>query len=183
MNQGLIPRRYAKALYLLATEQGAAADVYAAMIHLAEAFSAEPALHKAMANPHVSAADKQQLVMSAAQAAGNAEALVADMVKLLEKNRRMEFVREMALAYVAIYRLEHKIYSVVITSAVPLQKAELERIHSLVNKHLPEGSTAEFSEETNPDLIGGFIVSIDNELLDASVSNELKQLRLKLLSH
>ena len=35
---------------------------------------------------------------------------------------------------------------------------------------------------TDPDIIGGFTVDIDNERLDASVKNELKQLRLKLLS-
>ena len=39
----------------------------------------------------------------------------------------------------------------------------------------------EYTYSTDPDLIGGFTVDIDNERLDASVKNELKQLRLKLL--
>ena len=39
----------------------------------------------------------------------------------------------------------------------------------------------EYDTHVNPDLIGGFTVSIDNERLDASVKNELKQLRLNLL--
>ena len=41
----------------------------------------------------------------------------------------------------------------------------------------------EYSFVTDPDLIGGFVVTIDNRQLDASVKNELKQLRLKLLSN
>lgn len=41
----------------------------------------------------------------------------------------------------------------------------------------------EYSERVDPELIGGFVVNIDNERLDASVSNEFKQLRLKLLSN
>ena len=40
----------------------------------------------------------------------------------------------------------------------------------------------EYNHRIDPDLIGGFVVNIDNEKLDASVANELKQLRLKLLS-
>lgn len=181
MNQGLIPRRYAKALYLLAAEKGQTAQVYDAMNRLAAAFADEKDLHKALANPHVDAADKLSLVSAAC--GHEAEALVTDMVRLLERNRRMEFLRDIALAYVAIYRSENHIYRVDITSAMPLQPEELKRIQSLVHKHLPAGSTAEFNEAVNPDLIGGFSVSIDNELLDASVAAEFKQLRLKLLSH
>lgn len=183
MNQGLIPRRYAKALFMLASEQGADAPLYEAMCRLAAAFAAEPELQKAMANPHVSASDKQQLLASASGARDKSASLLADLAKLMEQNRRMEFVREVALAYIGIYRSSHKIYSVTITSAAPLEDAELRRIESLVKKHLPSDATAEFSQQVDSDLIGGFTVSIDNELLDASVANELKQLRLKLLSH
>lgn len=43
MNDGLIPNRYAKALYKAATEQGTAEQVYAAMKRLEGAFAAEPA--------------------------------------------------------------------------------------------------------------------------------------------
>ena len=87
------------------------------------------------------------------------------------------------MAYVKLYREAQRIFKVAITSAAPLQPEELRRIKTLVERQLPEGATAEYVEAVAPELIGGFTVSIDNELLDASVANELKQLRLKLLSH
>lgn len=183
MNQGLIPRRYAKALFELASERGADKDVYAAMLRLASAFSAEPELQKAISNPHVASADKVKLIEAAAAPEAKAKSIVADMAKLLAVNVRMEFAHAIALAYAQEYRKARMIYSVEIASAAVLQSAELKRIHSLVDAHLPKGATAEYSEVVNPNLIGGFTVSIDNELLDASVANELKQLRLKLLSH
>ena len=40
----------------------------------------------------------------------------------------------------------------------------------------------EFIATINPALLGGFVVNIDNERLDASIKNELEQLRLKLTS-
>lgn len=179
MDQGLIPRRYAKALYLLAAEKGRAAEVYAAMQQLAAAFDSEPELQKTIANPHVDAADKEALVGSVT----SENPLIADMVRLLARNRRLELLRGVALGFVALYRAENHIYRVEITSAAPLQAPELKRIQNLVNNHLPANSTAEFSEAVDPTLIGGFKIAIDNELLDASVAGDFKQLRLKLLSH
>lgn len=183
MTEGLIPRRYAKALHMLAVEKGVDSDVYAAMRTLCAAFEARPDLQKALANPHVDESQKKLLLIAAANPKTSLVRLLSDMADLLLQNRRMNLAREVAQAYVAIYREAHSIYSVGITSAVPLQDAELQRIKALVERTLPSGSTAEYAEAVNPDLIGGFTVSIDNQLLDASVSNELKQIRLKLLSH
>jgi len=183
MNRGLIPHRYAKALYLLAAEQGSDKEVYGAMNRLSAAFAAEEGLQKALANPYVAPADKLALVEAATVPEGKSSSLVIDLVKLLERNRRMEFLRDIALAYIKIYRKEHHIYKVEITSAMALQPSEIQRIQTLVHNHLPAGSTAEFTTAVNPELIGGFSVSIDNELLDASVASDFKQLRLKLLSH
>lgn len=182
MNQGLIPRRYAKALFLVARERACDVQVYDAMRRLVDAYNANVGLDRAIGNPAIDVADKRNLVAASACASGPAEALLADFVKLLDRNRRLELIREIALAYVDVYRREHKIFSVVITAPQPLEANEVQRIHSLVERHLPASATAEFDHQINPDLIGGFTVSIDNELLDASVASELKQLRLKLLS-
>lgn len=181
MNQGLIPRRYAKALYLLASEKNRDKEIYQAMFRLSDVFNDEPKLQTAIANPHVSAQDKLALICVAANV--SSDSLVGDMVKLIERNNRTNLLREIALAYINIYRSKHHIYQVTITSAMPLQPAEFKRIQSLIINHLPEEALPEFSEKVNPNLIGGFTVSIDNELLDASVAADFKQLRLKLLSH
>ena len=58
----------------------------------------------------------------------------------------------------------------------------MSRLKSLVEKHLGD-ATVEFTKDVDPDLIGGFVVTVNSERLDASVSNEIKQLRLKLLSN
>ena len=68
------------------------------------------------------------------------------------------------------------------SAAAPLAKEAEDRLKKLITDHLA-GDTMEYSFVTDPDLIGGFVVTIDNRQLDASVKNELKQLRLKLLSN
>ena len=51
----------------------------------------------------------------------------------------------------------------------------------LIENSFP-GRTLEFSERIDASIIGGFIVDVDHVRMDASISNEIEKLRLKLLS-
>ncbi|MCM1348187.1 MAG: F0F1 ATP synthase subunit delta [Firmicutes bacterium] len=181
MNEGLIPRRYAKALLLVAQERGLATKVYDVMKRLDASFVELPQLSETLNNPYISLADKKNLILTAAGESGNKTGLLADFVKLIAENRRIGFIRLMALAYVDLYRQENHIYDVKVTSAAKLSDADQKRLMQLVEKHL-NGGTMEYSMQIDPSLIGGFTVSVGNEKVDASVSNELKQLRLNLLN-
>ena len=58
MNEGLIPRRYAKALYKYAQENGCAKEVYAGTQVLEKAFASHPSLSKSLGNPALSNDEK-----------------------------------------------------------------------------------------------------------------------------
>ena len=181
MNQGLIPSRYAKALFEYAAEKGDDSRLFEAMQQLTQSFASEPALDKTMSNPFVSKADKAKLIYTAAGASQGTDAVVDSFVSLLADNNRLDMARDIALAYLRIYRQRHNIRLVTVTSAAPMDAADEERLRRLIDAHL-DGATMDYHHEVDPDLIGGFTVSVDNERLDASVANELKQLRHNLLS-
>lgn len=181
MNEGLIPRRYAKALYKVAIERNCARQLYAEMTTLADSFAQNPKLAATIANPYISAEQKISLLNVAAGV--TSDATYADFLKLLINNRRIAAMRDIALAYQEIYRKANSIYVVNLTSATALDSTEVERLRKLVMNNLPEGASIEFNQIVDPSLIGGFTISIDNERLDASINNELKQLRLKLISN
>lgn len=178
MDKGLLPRRYAKALYKYAEEKNQTDKVYDLMRNLALAFDNNRELKNVIANPFVPVEEKKKLLMTAV---GEENPTLADFIKLLALNNRLDIARETALAYVDIYRSENKIHRVEITSAAPLNEADRKRITDMIDKHIG-GDTAEYTFSVNPDLIGGFVVTIDNERLDASVRNELEQLRKTLIS-
>ncbi len=182
MNQGLIPNRYAKALFKFASGRGRADRVYGLMTALAESFAEQPQLQVAIANPYISPDDKTRLLVTAAGADGKNDTCFNDFLRLLHENRRVEFVRAIALAYLGIYREAHNIFLVKLMTASSLPADDVKRIRDLVERHL-KGASMEFSQVVDPGLIGGFVIDINSERLDASVSNELKQLRLKLLSN
>ena len=68
MNEGLIPGRYAKALYKFACEQGESDAVYAQMKKLTASYDREPALRTAVENRFLPVADKEKVLMTASSA-------------------------------------------------------------------------------------------------------------------
>lgn len=179
MNEGLIPRRYAKALYKVATERKQQARIFELMQTLAASFEANPDLRQLVANPFVEQSEKARLLTIAAGATAD-DATFADFLKLLAQNRRIDLAAAIATAYVDYYRSVNNIRRVQVVSAAPLDPAVEQRIRSIVAAHL-NGASMDFSTSVDPDLIGGFVVNIDNERLDASLRHQLKELRLNLL--
>jgi F-type H+-transporting ATPase subunit delta len=179
MNEGLIPRRYAKALYKFALEKGQDKPMYALMQKLSKAFVSDLSLQEVMCNPFIDNNDKVTL-LKIASGADESISSFFDFLKLLIENKRISFIRSIALAYLTIYRKANNIYLVEVVSATTMDEADQARLHKLIEKHL-NGGSMEYSQRVDSQLIGGFVVNIDSERLDASVQNELKQLRLNLL--
>lgn len=180
MNDGLIPQRYAKALYKLALDKGNAKAVYEEMKLVADSFRDNPDLNRVLANPFVSRDDKENLLLAAA--GKDVEADYRAFVKLILQHDREEFAQQMALAYRDIYRKENNISQVTVTTASEISPDQLEKIRKIVQEAYKNFSL-EWEYRVNPDLIGGFVVDVDSSRLDASLSNELEQLRTNLLSN
>lgn len=182
MDQGLIPRRYAKALYEVGEERNDNDALYAAMGRLAKAFADTPGLAGTVANPFVAKNDKASLLTTAAYGADNKniDPVFNDFIKLLERNERLDLAREIAIAFVALYREKHSIFRVDIVSAATMADKERARLEKIIESHIGKG-TFEYDYTVNPALIGGFMVTVNSERLDASVSSQLENLRLKLI--
>ena len=66
MVTGLIPHRYAMALYKYAMETKTGDKVYEEMKRVADAFSSNPGLEKVLSNPYVKSDDKKRVLLAAA---------------------------------------------------------------------------------------------------------------------
>ncbi len=182
MDKGLIPRRYAKALMEVAAQRKDDLELYKIMQTLAAAFENTKGLQQTLANPFVDSKDKIDLLTKAVygDSTDKPDATYSDFLKLLAQNGRIDLARDIALAYINIYRQEHNIFRVDIVSAAPLDQSEKTRLEKVIKKHIGE-ATSEFNFSTDPALIGGFTVTVNSERLDASVASQLKLLRLKLV--
>lgn len=178
MNEGLIPHRYAKALYKYAQEHNCTQQVYDDTQTIEKAFATYPALSKSLGNPAVPTTGKEQLLTTAAgEKAGEG---ILRFIKLVLHNRRETLFRAMMLSYQEIFRQENGIARVTIVTATEMAGNIVERIKELLKTQLDK--KLEFVYETDPSLIGGFILRVESMQLDASIRNELKQMRVKLLN-
>lgn len=180
MISGLIPHRYARALYKFAGENGAQESVYAEMNRVIEAFAANPTLGKVLSNPFVAPDDKRKLLLAAAGEKPGDD--YRRFVSLILDHRREEFALLMAYAYRDIYRKENNISTVRITTAAQLPEEEMAKLKQVVQNAYKD-RVFEYTSAVDPDIIGGFIIDVDNTRMDASISNELEQLRQNLSSN
>lgn len=180
MNDGLIPQRYARALYKYTEEHGTSASVYSQMKTVADAFVRNDSLGKVLSNPFVDNSDKSRLLLAAA--GEHPEDDYRAFVRLLISKKRAPWAREMALCYRDLYRRAHNVAMVKITTATPLPGEEMKRIRAMVTKAF-DAVTLEFTQEVNADIIGGFVIDVDSVRMDASLRNELEKIRLTLLSN
>ena len=178
MDNGLIPRRYAKALYKFALEKGETKRIYDLSKRVIDAFKENPDLQKVLSNPFISDEDKEKLLLSAA---GEKDKIYEQFVLLIISQKRVEFANAMMLAYRDIYRKENHISQAKITTAVKLDESRMKKLKKLVTDAFKD-SELEFSEAVDPSLIGGFVIDVDSVRMDASLSNELEKLRQTLLS-
>ena len=86
MDEGLISRRYAKALLKYAQDQGCADRIYDESKNFEKAFTQHPEVEKALQNPVLKREEKERLIVSAT--GGNAATAFIRFIRLVIGNRR-----------------------------------------------------------------------------------------------
>ena len=167
MDEGLIARRYAKAVFRYAQELNAADAVYEKMKLFEKNYIAHPDLQKALLNPLLSSEDKEML-LSTAIGIEPGEAYIKG-IRLLIRNHREMYVRSICLMFQKIYRAANGI--------MELSDETMDKIKEFVRRHTDK--TIEFVHKVDPSIIGGFILQIGSRQLDASLMKELKEMSLQ----
>ena len=101
MSDGLIPRRYAKALYKYATEIGDAQEIYELLKGLSFRYTAIDELKRAVLNPEISDEAKGAYMLKLA--GGKPGSSLDKFLLLCVRNNRTEYLQKISLAYVDLY--------------------------------------------------------------------------------
>lgn len=177
MDEGLISRRYARALYRYASEKNVEKDVYEAMRAFDASAAAHPDLQRALGNPVLPPDKKEALLVSAVGGRPGDDLL--KFLRLLTKNHRETHMRSISLIYQDIYRQARGILRVGILTAGELPAEAMEKIKAFVGRRTSKA--IEFVHKVDPSIIGGFVLQVGSRQLDASLRKELKDIGLKLM--
>lgn len=155
------------------------AQVFARALYESLVSSALDALRAAMARLNgAGATPTEQQVLAALPASTPAE--VKNLVQLLAREGKLSQLAPIAGAFERLAQGQQTVLTGEVTSAVPLDDAQRQRIVSdLRTKY---GSTLELSFSVDPSLIGGLIIRVGDQVLDNSLRTRLSSIQRNMLA-
>lgn len=136
-------------------------------------------LRNFLANPFVKPEDKKAVL---GQLVGeNINPYMRNFLMLLVDRRRILLLEEICQQYLAILRELNQTVLAEVISAVELtedqQQAVREKVIAMTN-----AVRVELDTKLDPDLIGGVIIKVGSQVIDASLRGQLRRLSLRLSS-
>ncbi|MFU7529164.1 F0F1 ATP synthase subunit delta [Qipengyuania sp. ASV99] len=165
--------RYASALFELASEAGTVTSVESDLDTLGKALSESADLRGAATNPQSSRSEQAQAIAAVAKLL-ELSPLTSNFLGVLAGNRRLSKLNEMIAAFKAIAAGQRGEVTATVTSAHPLGD---EQIAALKNKLTArQGRTVMLTADVDPELLGGLVVTIGSQRIDASIRTRLNSL-------
>jgi F-type H+-transporting ATPase subunit delta len=167
-------KRYTDAVFSIARETGSF-DQWQRDLDVLATLMDDGTAASVLASPNISRAEKLALIKSALEG-GQAEAL--NLATLLLDRGRLAIAPEMAGLFRDAALDELGIVIANVTTAVPIDKDAEAAIRQQLSKLV--GKQVEIRAEVDESLIGGIVARIGDQLIDGSVSNQLRRLRDRL---
>jgi F-type H+-transporting ATPase subunit delta len=180
MQNPRLAARYAKSLIDLAVERKELDKVYADVQYIQGVGKASPQFLSLMRSPVIKG-DKKQAILDALTK-GKIGPIMEGFNRLLVNKGREDAMSEILNAFIEQYNEIKGINKVKLTTAQPLTDAAKEAIMAKVKK---DSGVQNIQLETKVDesLIGGFVLEYNNQLVDASVLRDLKDIRKQFTSN
>lgn len=177
MNDSKISVRYAKALFESASEQKVLDHVRKDMEEV-QSICAVSEFEYLVSNPVMKESDKCDAL---AKVLGEKiHPLSKALLDLVFKNGREQFIQAIARNFIGLYKKEKGIKSVTFSTATVVTNEIRTKVEKIIQEAL--NSPVELQSEKKDELIGGFVVRIEDQQYDASVATSLKKVRKQLLN-
>ncbi len=128
-------------------------------------------------NPFIEADQKKAVINEIVGESTNSN--LRNFLMLLVDRRRILLLEPICEHYITLLRQKNQTVLAEISSAVPLsqeqEQAIREKVIAMTNAHQVELET-----KIDPDLIGGVIIKVGSQVIDASLRTQLRRLSLRL---
>ena len=174
-----IASRYAKSLLELAQEQGKLETVKEDIATFNKVMENRD-FALLVKSPIIQAEKKRSIFKSIFD--GKIDELSAAFFDIIIRKGRESVLGDIAKSFDEQYRSSQNITSAKVTTATAMSSSQLDRIKASLSS-LDISGTVELETAENPDLIGGFVLEIEDRLYDASVKNKLAELKKEILDN
>jgi F-type H+-transporting ATPase subunit delta len=178
MNKGLLPRRYAVALFGFAQKKGEVETVENDLNALKDLLTRDAALITFLESPDVPDRDKEKLLRDVF--GQRVSKTVLEFLLLVFRKKRMRLLEDICDDFEVLALDARGIQKVRVTTAIKLhndlRNSLMHALESVTRKKVV------LEEEVDPDLIAGAVVIVHNKVIDDSVRTKLERLRDSLMA-
>lgn len=174
MKNMAVAKRYAKALFQLATETGTLDDVLQGMSNLRTAIDTTPDLKRLLLNPIVKVELKKKLVSSV-----TSNKTILRFTELLAKRKRLDIIGTVFHELQAMSDDVNGVHRALVRTALPLSDAQKKEVELSLSKTVGGKFVGRF--EVMKELIGGVWIQMGDKVLDATLKGRIDNFRHALL--
>jgi F-type H+-transporting ATPase subunit delta len=175
-----VSQPYAQALLSIAQSQNLTEEVGGDARTFIGLLTGSQELTSFLSNPFVKPENKKNVLK---QLLGEGVNLcLRNFLLLLVDRRRIAFLEPILQQYLVLLRQLNQTVLAEITSAVPLTKTQKQAITEKVIT-LTKARQVELETKIDSDLIGGVIIKVGSQVIDASLRGQLRRLSLRLSSN
>jgi F-type H+-transporting ATPase subunit delta len=167
---------YARSLFEAALDQDKLDVVREQLGEFADALDGDRDMQVFFFSPYFSTQEKQDGLHKAVD---GAESIFLNFLELLLENHRMPAIFRLRRNYDRMWEDHNRLLPVEVTAAVELDERTVRHIGDRIAEQT--GRKVELSSNVEPDILGGIVVRVGNQVLDASIRNRLENLRKQVV--
>ncbi|MBE9169209.1 F0F1 ATP synthase subunit delta [Pleurocapsales cyanobacterium LEGE 06147] len=173
-----IAEPYAQALMSLAQERNLTEQFGEQFRALDSLFEESPEFGEFIANPVIKAEDKKSVLRRVMD--DEANPYLINFLMLLVDKRRIIFLKQITEQFLNLLRQLNQTVLAEVVSARELNEEQTRAVADKV-KSITNARDVELKTSVDPDLIGGVIIKVGSQVLDASLRGQLRRISTNLL--
>ena len=175
MSEFRIASRYAKSLLTLSDDQGVLEEVNQDLLLFSEICKDNYDLVLMLRNPIITHDKKLNILESIFK--NKVNKLTLAFFRIITRKHREAYLLAIAQEFHHLYNVKKQIQSAQITTTIPLDPELISEFKKQIEKTF--GKEVELNEKIDEDLVGGFILKLEDQQIDNSLSSKLRELKMK----
>ena len=169
--------RYAKAIYEIAYEENFIKEIFNDMIRINKLNRDSSDFKNLLSNSIIDNFDKKKAILSLLE---KNNSITKKLLDLLIHNKRVAIISDIASCFIQLYNKNNNIKEAIVITASPIDKDLEKKILSQIK--IPAAKSISLINHVDSSIIGGFIIRYDGKEYNASIKQNLKNLKTELIN-
>ena len=167
--------RYAKAMYDIASEENSINEVYKDMDLVKELYGDSLDFKNLLSNSQINYQDKKKVILALIE---ESNYITEKLIDLLIHNKRVSIIGDIAISFIQLYNKHNDVKEATVITASPINEDLKSMILSKIN--ISDHKSVSLTNIIDSSIIGGFIIRFDGKEYNASVKQNLNNLKKEL---